>query len=215
MAASVAYVFRFFDKISGNHLGPLRVILLEINPTGLFFYFSWLLQETFYHFSFSFFCMLLWLKDDSCALHPLIDRRRSATLIRPGEAIPFGGPYRTHLNGPRKLLTARKRVRPLPARRLSSSSLWFGCAMEAGSFGNLQLNVSTQIGVNPHEEAPRRRPQDARVDTEEVFRLMPALESTAEAGDGIDRIVGSRDLLRRTVERADQLIASWRQARMA
>ncbi|GJS07407.1 hypothetical protein Tco_0364203 [Tanacetum coccineum] len=29
-------------------------------------------------------------------------------------------PYRTHLNGPRKLLTARKRVGPLPARRLAS-----------------------------------------------------------------------------------------------
>ncbi|GJT43307.1 hypothetical protein Tco_0952022 [Tanacetum coccineum] len=29
-------------------------------------------------------------------------RRRSATLIRPGEAIPFGRPYRTHFNGPRK-----------------------------------------------------------------------------------------------------------------
>ncbi|GJY85320.1 hypothetical protein Tco_0499346, partial [Tanacetum coccineum] len=33
---------------------------------------------------------------------------------------PFGRPYRTHLNGPRKLLTARKRVGPLPARRLAS-----------------------------------------------------------------------------------------------
>ncbi|GKE38694.1 hypothetical protein Tco_1462099, partial [Tanacetum coccineum] len=46
-------------------------------------------------------------------------RRRSAILIRPGEAIPFGQPYRTYLNGPRKLLTARKRVGPLPARRLA------------------------------------------------------------------------------------------------
>ncbi|GJR19138.1 hypothetical protein Tco_0967665 [Tanacetum coccineum] len=46
-------------------------------------------------------------------------RRRSATLIRPGEAIPFGRPYRTHPNGPRKLLTARKRVRPISARRLA------------------------------------------------------------------------------------------------
>ncbi|GJZ43482.1 hypothetical protein Tco_0590737 [Tanacetum coccineum] len=44
--------------------------------------------------------------------------QRSATLIRLGEAIPFGQPYRTHPNGPRKLLTARKIVRPLPARRL-------------------------------------------------------------------------------------------------
>ncbi|GJU79363.1 putative reverse transcriptase domain-containing protein [Tanacetum coccineum] len=46
-------------------------------------------------------------------------RRRSATLIRPDEAIPFGRPYRTHPNGPRKLLTARKRVRPLPAHRIT------------------------------------------------------------------------------------------------
>ncbi|GKA76968.1 hypothetical protein Tco_0783429 [Tanacetum coccineum] len=47
-------------------------------------------------------------------------RQRSTILIRPGEAIPFVRPYRTHLNGPRKLLTAKKRVGPLPARRLSS-----------------------------------------------------------------------------------------------
>ncbi|GKE69243.1 hypothetical protein Tco_1527315, partial [Tanacetum coccineum] len=46
-------------------------------------------------------------------------RRRSATLVRPDEAIPFGRPYRTHLNGPRKLFTARKGVRPIPARRLA------------------------------------------------------------------------------------------------
>ncbi|GKF59150.1 hypothetical protein Tco_0175936, partial [Tanacetum coccineum] len=47
-------------------------------------------------------------------------RRQSATLIRPGEAIRFGRPYHTHRNGPRKLLTARKRVGPLPSRRLAS-----------------------------------------------------------------------------------------------
>ncbi|GJX96170.1 hypothetical protein Tco_0351968 [Tanacetum coccineum] len=46
-------------------------------------------------------------------------RRHSATLVQPGEAIPFGRPYRTHPNRPRKLLTARKRVRPLPSRRLA------------------------------------------------------------------------------------------------
>ncbi|GJS60448.1 hypothetical protein Tco_0655232 [Tanacetum coccineum] len=46
-------------------------------------------------------------------------RRRPAILIRPGEAIPFGRPYYTHLNGPPKLLTTRKRVGPLQARRLT------------------------------------------------------------------------------------------------
>ncbi|GJU02162.1 hypothetical protein Tco_1112500 [Tanacetum coccineum] len=45
--------------------------------------------------------------------------RRSGTLVRPGEAILFGRPYRTHPNGPRKLLTTRKRVRPISARRLA------------------------------------------------------------------------------------------------
>ncbi|GJS46710.1 hypothetical protein Tco_0596831, partial [Tanacetum coccineum] len=46
-------------------------------------------------------------------------RRRPAILVRPGEAIPFGRLYRTHLNGSRKLLTARKRVGPIPTRRLT------------------------------------------------------------------------------------------------
>ncbi|GJQ96517.1 hypothetical protein Tco_0007656 [Tanacetum coccineum] len=45
--------------------------------------------------------------------------RRPSLLIRPGEAIPFGRLYRTHLNGPRKLLTVRKRVIHIPARRLA------------------------------------------------------------------------------------------------
>ncbi|GKF97737.1 hypothetical protein Tco_0293558, partial [Tanacetum coccineum] len=45
--------------------------------------------------------------------------RRSATLILPVEAIPFGRPYRTPYNGPRRMLTARKRVRPIPACRLA------------------------------------------------------------------------------------------------
>ncbi|GKB38390.1 hypothetical protein Tco_0883332 [Tanacetum coccineum] len=46
-------------------------------------------------------------------------RRRPTTLIRPGEAIPFGRPYHTHPNGPHKLLTLRKRVGPFLARRLA------------------------------------------------------------------------------------------------
>ncbi|GKF56394.1 hypothetical protein Tco_0166734, partial [Tanacetum coccineum] len=46
-------------------------------------------------------------------------RQRPAILVRLGEAIPFGRLYHTHLNRPRNLLTARKRVRPIPARRLA------------------------------------------------------------------------------------------------
>ncbi|GJR22007.1 hypothetical protein Tco_0970534 [Tanacetum coccineum] len=46
-------------------------------------------------------------------------RRPAAILIRLGEAIPFGQPYRTHPDGPRKVMTARKRVGPLLARKLA------------------------------------------------------------------------------------------------
>nr|GEU53649.1 putative reverse transcriptase domain-containing protein [Tanacetum cinerariifolium] len=45
--------------------------------------------------------------------------QRPAILIRPGEAIPFGRPYRTHPNKSCKLLTIRKRVRPFPVYRLA------------------------------------------------------------------------------------------------
>ncbi|GKB33408.1 hypothetical protein Tco_0872809, partial [Tanacetum coccineum] len=45
-------------------------------------------------------------------------RRRSTILIQPEKAIHLGRPYRTHPNGPRKLLTARMRVGPFPAHRL-------------------------------------------------------------------------------------------------
>ncbi|GKF95847.1 hypothetical protein Tco_0288582, partial [Tanacetum coccineum] len=47
---------------------------------------------------------------------PLGTRRRAAILIRPGEAILLGRPYRTHPDGPRRVMTVRKRVGPLPAR---------------------------------------------------------------------------------------------------
>nr|GEY26761.1 hypothetical protein [Tanacetum cinerariifolium] len=45
--------------------------------------------------------------------------RRLAVLIRPRQAIPFGRPYRTHPNGPRQVLTARKRRGPLTSHRLA------------------------------------------------------------------------------------------------
>nr|GEZ54575.1 hypothetical protein [Tanacetum cinerariifolium] len=42
-------------------------------------------------------------------------RRWPTILVRLGEAIPFGRPYRSHPNGLHRLLTARKRVGPIPA----------------------------------------------------------------------------------------------------
>ncbi|GJS25467.1 hypothetical protein Tco_0454099 [Tanacetum coccineum] len=46
-------------------------------------------------------------------------RRRRALLISYDLEIPFGRPYRYHPNGPVYMLTARKRVGPLPTHRLA------------------------------------------------------------------------------------------------
>nr|GFA43054.1 putative reverse transcriptase domain-containing protein [Tanacetum cinerariifolium] len=49
---------------------------------------------------------------------PVISRRR-VMILSPGQPIPHGRPYRYHLNGPVHMMTARKRVRPLPVQQLS------------------------------------------------------------------------------------------------
>nr|GEX08423.1 putative reverse transcriptase domain-containing protein [Tanacetum cinerariifolium] len=45
--------------------------------------------------------------------------RRQVMILSPGQPIPHGQPYRYHLNGPVHMMTARKRVRPLPVQQLS------------------------------------------------------------------------------------------------
>ncbi|GKC40461.1 hypothetical protein Tco_1052845 [Tanacetum coccineum] len=49
---------------------------------------------------------------------PVIPRRR-VMILAPGQPIPQGRPYRYHLNGPVHMMTARKRVGPLPVQQLA------------------------------------------------------------------------------------------------
>ncbi|GKB93548.1 hypothetical protein Tco_0979685, partial [Tanacetum coccineum] len=46
-------------------------------------------------------------------------RRRRVTIVSPGQPIPYGRPYRYHPNGPVHMITARKKVGPLPTHRLA------------------------------------------------------------------------------------------------
>ncbi|GJV15881.1 hypothetical protein Tco_1361204 [Tanacetum coccineum] len=136
-------------------------------------------------------------------------RRRSAILIRPGEAIPFGRPYRTHLNGPRKLLTARKRVGPLPSRRLASRhasprssdhhSSSSSSSSDSSPVHSLGLDASDQAHSGPSTRdvsprlcyPPRRAPRRS-----EAFRhwcaaplstLYPPTTSESSSGDSSER----------------------------
>ncbi|GJY96465.1 hypothetical protein Tco_0513375 [Tanacetum coccineum] len=45
--------------------------------------------------------------------------RRRVMILAPGQPIPHGRPYCYHLNGPVHMMTARKRVGPLPTHRLA------------------------------------------------------------------------------------------------
>nr|GEZ29473.1 hypothetical protein [Tanacetum cinerariifolium] len=45
--------------------------------------------------------------------------RHRVMILAPGQPIPHGRPYRYHLNGPVHMMTARKRVGPLPTHRLA------------------------------------------------------------------------------------------------
>ncbi|GJY42917.1 hypothetical protein Tco_0431130 [Tanacetum coccineum] len=49
---------------------------------------------------------------------PIIPHRR-VMILSPGQPIPHGRPYCYHLNGPIHMMTARKRVGPLPTHRLA------------------------------------------------------------------------------------------------
>ncbi|GJU88962.1 hypothetical protein Tco_1301385 [Tanacetum coccineum] len=136
-------------------------------------------------------------------------RRRSATLIRPGEAIPFGRPYRTHLNGPRKLLTARKRVGPLPSRRLASRhapprspdhhSSSSSSSSDSSPVHSLGLDVSDQAHSGsstrdvsprlcyPPRRAPRRSEAFRHWCAAPLSTLYPPTTSESSSGDSSER----------------------------
>ncbi|GJY09157.1 hypothetical protein Tco_0377342 [Tanacetum coccineum] len=48
--------------------------------------------------------------------------RRRVMILAPGQPIPYGRPYRYHPNRPVHMMTARKRVGPLPTHRIVDSS---------------------------------------------------------------------------------------------
>ncbi|GJT92680.1 putative reverse transcriptase domain-containing protein [Tanacetum coccineum] len=133
-----------------------------------------------------------------------------------GEAIPFGRPYRTHLNGPRKLLTARKRVGPLPARRLASRhasprssdhhSSSSSSSLHSSPVHSLGLDVSDQAhsgsstrDVSPKfvtsRRAPRRSEAYRRWCAAPLSTVYPPTTSESSSGDSSERPVLSSHIL--------------------
>ncbi|GKD11747.1 putative reverse transcriptase domain-containing protein, partial [Tanacetum coccineum] len=124
-------------------------------------------------------------------------------------AIPFGRPYCTHLNGPRKLLTARKRVGPLPARRLASRhaspfssdhhSSSSSSSLDSSPVHSLGLDASDQAHSGPStrdvsprlcyppRRAPRRSEAFCHWCAALLSTLYPPTTSKSSSGDSSER----------------------------
>ncbi|GJT48255.1 hypothetical protein Tco_0974412 [Tanacetum coccineum] len=63
---------------------------------------------------------------------PIIPRRR-VMILSPGQPIPHGWPYCYHLNGPVHMMTARKRVGPLPTHLLAMRHSADYCSSDSSS----------------------------------------------------------------------------------
>ncbi|GKA54906.1 putative reverse transcriptase domain-containing protein [Tanacetum coccineum] len=134
-------------------------------------------------------------------------RQRLTILIRPKEAIPFGRPYRTHLNGPRKLLTVRKRVGPLPARRLASRHASPSSSNHHSSSSSSSLDSSPvhPLGLDASDLAhsgPSTRDISPRLDS---YSSKASIEEDAEVGPIETRVdmelgIGDGDDVRDRVE---------------
>ncbi|GJU66639.1 hypothetical protein Tco_1252898 [Tanacetum coccineum] len=87
---------------------------------------------------------------------PVIPHRR-VMILAPGQPIPHGRPYRYHLNGPVHMMTARKRVGPLPVQQLAvrhyvdhSSSNYFS---PDDSAQDSSLDSSSEASSDFHSDA--------------------------------------------------------------
>nr|GEU69352.1 hypothetical protein [Tanacetum cinerariifolium] len=131
-------------------------------------------------------------------------------------AVPFGQPYRTRPNGPRRLLTARKRVGPLPARRLvrrcvsprssdhhsssSSPSLGSASVHSSGFVASDRAHSGTSTRVvsprldYPLVRAPRHSEAFYHWYAAPLSTFYPQTTSESSSGDSLERLRHSSSL---------------------
>ncbi|GKA45084.1 hypothetical protein Tco_0737880 [Tanacetum coccineum] len=112
---------------------------------------------------------------------PAPDSSTSATLIRPGEAIPFGRPYRTHLNGPHHHSSS--------SSSSSDSSPVHSLGLDApdqAHSGSSTRDVSPRL-CYPPRRAPRRSEAFRRWCAAPLSTLYPPTTSESSSGDSSER----------------------------
>nr|GEW63566.1 reverse transcriptase domain-containing protein [Tanacetum cinerariifolium] len=83
-------------------------------------------------------------------------RQQPAILVRTAKAIPFGRPYRTHPNEPRKLLTVKKIDGPFPAHRLACRRVSHRSSSDSLSDSSLvHSSGQSHLGPSARVASPR------------------------------------------------------------
>ncbi|GJY80061.1 hypothetical protein Tco_0492812 [Tanacetum coccineum] len=139
-------------------------------------------------------------------------RRWPSILIRPREAIPFGQPYRTHPNGPRKLLTARKRVGPFPARRLAWRRVSYRSSNRHSSPDFTSDSSSSGSSSDSSSDTFLGSPSDSLSDTSSVHSL--GCDASGQTHSGPSTRVASSRLVYPLVmtPRYSEAFGHWRSA---
>ncbi|GJR21110.1 hypothetical protein Tco_0969637 [Tanacetum coccineum] len=108
-------------------------------------------------------------------------RSRSTILIRPKEAIPFGRPYRTHINWPDQHPSSS-------SSSLDSSPVHFSGldASDQAHSGSSTRDVSPRLGYPPRR-APRRSEAFRRWCAALLSTLYPPTTSKSSSGDSLER----------------------------
>ncbi|GJS61980.1 hypothetical protein Tco_0656764 [Tanacetum coccineum] len=119
---------------------------------------------------------------------PIIPRRR-VMILSPGQPIPHGRPYRYHLNGPVHMMTARKRVGPLPTHRLavrhsadhssSDSSLEFN--HQISTYTSSDSSSRHPLSDHPLPDLPSTSARPSRKRCRSPMTYVPALSPVSGA----------------------------------
>nr|GEV59808.1 putative reverse transcriptase domain-containing protein [Tanacetum cinerariifolium] len=122
---------------------------------------------------------------------PGIHRRR-AILIRPGEDIPIGRLYHTHLGGLCRALTTRKSVRPLPSHHLALryTSHHLDCSTSGSSLGHSSsYRSSSRHSISSHSLFGHASPDTTVADSSTPPRFVyPPLARTPRCSEAYLRL---------------------------
>ncbi|GJV17258.1 hypothetical protein Tco_1362581 [Tanacetum coccineum] len=119
---------------------------------------------------------------------PIIPRCR-VMILSPGQPIPHGRPYRYHLNGPVHMMTARKRVGPLPTHRLavrhsanhSSSDSSSEASLDFHSDASSDSSSRHPLSDHSSPDLPSTSARPSRKRRRSPMTSVPALSPVSEA----------------------------------